>query len=178
MHKVERWLGPIDTFSEWTGKIIAPLIAVVMLIVMSEVVLRYFFNAPTAWAHESSAMVFGAYFILGGGYVLRRGSHVKMDVFYATLSLRTKAILDVATSLMFFAFCGVILWYGGEMALRSLRIREFTQSYWAPPIYPVKLTIPVGAFLILLQGSAKFIRDLITATTGRATVKEAAWTPR
>jgi len=173
MRKIERWLGLIDNLSEWSGRIVAPMIAVVMGIVVCEVVLRYFFSAPTYWAHEGSAMLFGAYFILGGGYVLRHRAHVKMDILYDRLPLRTRAIVDVATSLIFFAFCGVMLWYGGEMALRSLRIREYTQSFWAPPIYPIKLTIPVGAFLILLQGSAKFIRDLITATTGR----EATWTP-
>jgi TRAP-type mannitol/chloroaromatic compound transport system permease small subunit len=59
-----------------------------------------------------------------------------------------------------------LVWVGAEFFYRSALIREVTTSDWAPPIYPVKLFIPLGAFLITLQGLAKFIRDFNIATKG------------
>jgi TRAP-type mannitol/chloroaromatic compound transport system permease small subunit len=57
--------------------------------------------------------------------------------------------------------------FGGQFALQSLAYRETLSSAWAPPIYPVKLVIPVAAAMLTLQGLAKFIRDLHMALTGR-----------
>lgn len=167
MQKVERLLHLIDTISEWSGKIVSPLIIFVMAIIMYEIVARYAFNAPTIWAHETSAFVYGAHFILGGGYALRHGEHVNVDVLYGRFPPRMRAITDLVTSILFYLFCGVLLWAGVEMAWRSLRLLETSQTIFSPPVYPIRLMIPLGAFLILLQGSAKFIRDFIMAITGR-----------
>jgi len=167
MGKVKRLLELIDNLNEWVGRIIAPLSLVMIAVIVCEVLLRYIFNNPTIWAHETAAMLFGAYFILGGGYALRHRAHVNMDVIYDRLSLRGKGILDVVTSPLFFIFCGLLLWEGGQMFWNALQIGERTSSYWKPLTYPVKLMIPLGASLILLQGSAKLIRDLHIAITGK-----------
>jgi TRAP-type mannitol/chloroaromatic compound transport system permease small subunit len=60
-----------------------------------------------------------------------------------------------------------MLVYGGRFAMNSLSFRETLSSAWAPPIYPIKFAIPVAAFLLLLQGLAKYIRDLHLAVTGK-----------
>lgn len=167
MGKTERLLGLIDNINEWSGRIIGPLCLVMMAVLMWEITLRYFFNKPTIWAHELSGMLFGAYFILGGGYALRHQAHVNMDLFYSRLSPRGKALANLVGSLLFFIFCGLMLWKGVQMAWISLLARETTHSFWEPPWYPLKMTIPLGAFLILLQGLAWFIRSLTIAITGR-----------
>ena len=61
----------------------------------------------------------------------------------------------------------MMFWFGGKFALISLSFRETLSSAWAPPIYPVKLVIPVAAALLILQGLARFIRNLHFAVTGR-----------
>ena len=167
MQTLKRVLGIIDNFSEWVAKILSPLVIVMTLIMMCEITLRYVFNKPTLWAHETTSMIFGAYFMLGGGYCLRYRGHVNMDIIINRLPPREKAILGVVGYSLFFIFCVVLLWEGGEMALKSLRVQEHTTSVWGPPWYPVKMTIPIGAFMILLQGLANFIRDLALAITGR-----------
>ncbi len=60
----------------------------------------------------------------------------------------------------------MMLLYGGSLAWESLSIWEHSNSAWGPPLYPVKLMIPVGAFLLLLQGVAKLIRDILTLVYG------------
>lgn len=78
--------------------------------------------------------------------------------------LKVKAILDLITSIFFVLFCGVLIWKGWLMAWDSLMMLERTQSAFAPPLYPIKFVIPIGAGLLMLQGLVKFIRDLSTAT--------------
>jgi len=160
-------LGGVDTVSEWSGKVIAMLIFPMIGVLLWEITLRYVFNAPTIWAHELSQHLFGSYSVLAGAYVLLRFQHVRVDVIYERFSPRGRAILDSVTHLMFFLFVGVLLVEGVQMAWCSVEIREFSNTPWAPPLYPLKLTVPIGAFLILIQGLAHFIRVLNMAITGR-----------
>ena len=126
-----------------------------------EVVLRYFFNSPTVWANELAQMLFGAYAILAGGYILRSGGHVNVDILYSRLPRKTRAAQDVVTSSLFFLFCGMLLIYGGSLAWDSLSRFEHSQSAWNPPLYPAKLMIPLAALLLILQGLAKLIQDIL-----------------
>ncbi|MBA7704839.1 hypothetical protein ES703_113661 [subsurface metagenome] len=157
----------IDNLSDWTGRVSSFLIVALAFVVFYEVVARYIFNRPTVWAFETSAMLFGAYIIFGGAYTLYVRGHVNMDVFHERLSSRKKAIIDVITFCFFVLFCGALVWKGWGSAWRSLTIWEHSGSIWNPPITPIRLILPIGAFLLLLQGLAKFVRDAITMVTGR-----------
>ena len=166
------WLKPvlcvIDNISEWTGKIVSYLVIIVALVILYEVISRTVFNVPTIWSQMSSAMAFGTFAVLGGAYALRHGLHVKIDILYGRFSLRIKAIIDVITFVLFLAFVLAMLWFGTSIAWKSLMLRELdTSTVWDFPIYPFKMIMALGAFLLLLQGVAKFTRDLITAITGR-----------
>ncbi len=160
-------LKAIDTISEWSGKLVALIFYAMVGVLVWEVVMRYAFNAPTIWAHGVSLRIFAAYSILAGAYVLLHKGHIAMDLVYSRFPLRTKAIVDLVTAPLFFAFCGVLLWYGSSFAWTSLSMLEPCYTPFRAPIYPVKLMVPVGAFLILLQGLAKYSRDFITAISGR-----------
>lgn len=128
--------------------------------------MRYGFNSPTVFAHETSLFLYGGTGMLAGAFALRHDAHVRMDAVYGRLSPRSKAILDLITASIFFYLCALILWQGWEMAHRSLMVLEHTMTPWGPPYYPIKMAIPVAAFLILLQGLAKFIRDFFLAFRG------------
>ena len=131
-----------------------------------EVVRRYLLNSPTVWANELTQMLFGAYVILSGGYILFTGGHVNVDILTCRLSPKTQAILDIITSFLFFVFCGMLIYYGGSLAWESLSTFETSESAWDVPIYPIKLMIPTGAVLLMLQGLAKLIRDILTLVYG------------
>ncbi|MGC9372629.1 MAG: TRAP transporter small permease subunit [Thermovirgaceae bacterium] len=157
----------VNNMNDWVGKIVGFLVYPVMLVLVFEVVMRYAFNKPTVWAHETSCMLYGAHFVLGGAYALRWNAFVNVEVFYQFFSPRTKAIVDLFTWTMFYAFVGAMLLKSIPWALESMRVLEYTDSTWGPPVWPVKLTIPLAAFLVLLQGITKTIRDLHMAFTGR-----------
>lgn len=157
----------INKISDWSSRFIFFIPWLITAIIVWEVILRSIFNQPTIWAHESSVMLFGAFCILGGAYALRHRAHVNMDLVYGRLSSRGQAILDTITFPLLFAFCGVLLWQGAAFAWRSIALGETSQSYWSPIMWPVKSTIAIGGFLILLQGMGKFISDFYTAITGK-----------
>jgi TRAP-type mannitol/chloroaromatic compound transport system permease small subunit len=160
-------LSAIDVTSDWSGKIVSFLIYVGIGMLVYEVVLRYLFNAPTIWAHSMTQRLFAVYYVLLGAYTLRQGAHVRIDAIYNKFSVRTRAILDMVTSVLFFLFCGLLLWKGIDFAMTSIEQREKDNSVFNAPIYHVKIMLPVGALLIILQGLANFIRNFATAVTGR-----------
>lgn len=163
MQKLTTFLHHIDNISEWTGKIFSFLLVALTAVILFEVVMRYLFTNPTMWAYETSLYLFGATIMLGGAYALLHGDHVIVDVVYNKLPARTKAILDVVTFIFFLTFVGVLLWKGGDLAWKAFHFMEKTGSAWNPVTWPSRIAIPIGSFLLLIQGLAKFVRDLVTA---------------
>ena len=170
MNVLRSFLHVIDTISEWTGNITAYLIAFMIFTLLYEITARYLFNAPTLWAHEISRHFYGAHFMLGGAYALLHGNHVLTDVIVGNLPSRKRAIVDAIFWMIFFFYIIIMLWKGGEMAWVAVQRMETTQTVFRSPVWPVKLTIPIGAALILMQGLAQFIRYIITAVSGEKLV--------
>jgi len=167
MRKVSSILHFIDSLNDWLGKIFSFIIVVMISIMMYEVIIRYVFNNPTKWASEITGYIFGAHFMLGGAFVLLYQAHINMDALYSRFSLRGKAILDVVTFPLFLFLAMVLVWNGWEFFTHSLGLREHSVTMAEIPYYPFKLMIPLGGFLLLLQGLAKFTRDLTTAIRGK-----------
>lgn len=150
----------VEKLTGWTGRIVSLLALAMMLVLVQETVSRYVFGSPTVWSTEMVTFLYGYYIMLGGAYLLRQNAHVRMDLVHGRLSLRNKALLDATFSFLFFLFCGNILWIGAERALESVMVRELSTTAWGPPLYPIRVIVPIGAFLFLLQGLAMLIRNL------------------
>lgn len=155
-----RYVRWADWSSEWSGRIIGFVIFAQIGVMLNEVVMRYFFAAPTHWGTETLVYLYGWYVMLGGAFTLFNNQHVRMDVLYMRLDTRRKAIMDAATAVVFFVFAGMLLYTGTGHFLRSILSWERSMSAWGPVIFPARLSIPVGAGLILLQGIAQFMRNL------------------
>ena len=122
------------------------------------------------WVHETSNYLFGAFFVLGGAYTLRHKAHVNVEILHVRLPLRIRAVADIFTASIFFLVVGCIFWYGIKLAAISVAAMEISHTVWGPPVWPIKIIVPVGAFFILLQGLAKLIRDIQTLATGKEVV--------
>ncbi|UCF83321.1 MAG: TRAP transporter small permease subunit [Desulfobacteraceae bacterium] len=167
MHALRTCLLIIDKINEWVAKLASWAIILIIGSTAYEVIMRYVFASPTEWSFELNYLTNGVYFLLLGAFTFAVRGHVNVDIFYARFSPRTRAIVDLLTAPLFFFFISMMLIFGGQFALDSLASRETLSSAWAPPIYPVKIVIPVAATMLILQGIAKFIRDLHTAITGK-----------
>lgn len=157
----------IDAISIWTGKAISWLIFFVVIFVLYEILMRYVFHRPTLWVSESMVFGSGLTYVLGAAWALQDNRHVKIDMIYGRLSLRRRAMVDSATFAFFALYLGVFFWATSNFAWRSILVRETASSAWDPPVYPIKVALALGVFLLLLQGIAKFIRDFHLAVTGK-----------
>jgi TRAP-type mannitol/chloroaromatic compound transport system permease small subunit len=133
-----------------------------------EVIARYVFNSPTNWVHESMFLMYGMQYMLAGAYAYREDQHVRVDIFYSQFSPRGKAIADIITSIFFFIFVGTMLMTGYRFAADAVGLGEVSFTEWAVEYWPVKLTIPIGAALLLLQGISKLIKDIMIVTRAGA----------
>jgi TRAP-type mannitol/chloroaromatic compound transport system permease small subunit len=163
----------VDFVNDRMGKIVSFLIYPIMLVLVYEVLMRYYFNRPTIWAHETSCMLYGAHFVLGGAYALQHDAFVNVEVFYVRLPRRVQAVVDLLTWSMFYIFVGVLLWKSLPWALKSFAVLERSDSTWGPQIWPIKWTIPLAAFFMLLQGMTKTMKDLFMVVTGRELIPAA-----
>ncbi|GEN25261.1 TRAP transporter large permease subunit [Halomonas cupida] len=158
----------IDRISGFAGRYVAYWSLIAPFIFTYEVVLRYAFNSPTNWAHESMTLMFGMQYLLAGAYALRESGHVRVDILYQRASPLYRAALDLVTSIFFFLFTLALLTSGWRFFSQSVSDKWFFgDSYanevsfteWAVQYYPVKFMLFLGALLLLLQGIAQLIRD-------------------
>ena len=159
---LDRFIDGVTRLNLWVGQLIAWLIAGMFFFLLWEGFARYVMNAPTAWTNELVQMLFGVYAILSGGYIMANHGHVNVDLLHSHLPVRWRAAVDIFTSVLFFLFTLSLLYFALQMASESISSLETTYSAWNPPIWPVKAMIPLGAFLLLLQGIAKLITDIRT----------------
>lgn len=151
----------VTRFNDWLGRWASYLVLLMFVLLLLEVFLRYLFNAPTVWTNEFTQMLFGVYALLSGGHLMAHKGHVNVDILHSKLPPRWRAGVDIFTSVLFFIFLAALLYFGSSMAYESIERLETSQSAWNPPIWPVKAAIPIGTALLLLQGLAKLINDIL-----------------
>lgn len=196
-------IGFIDTFNDWVGKIIAWLVIPLCLAMVYEVIVRKYgyspsgwweelvrfwtnpeaesniIPKPTDWAYDISRMLYGASFMLGAGYALSKGVHIRADFLYRHWSDRAQGIIDLVLYCTLFMFGMAGLFYSGmEYFLSAITSPNYpwysTQSWerandtaWAPYLWPIRLCIPVGAFFLMMQGLSEILKSWYAATRGR-----------
>ena len=166
---MQRLIFAIDQLNKTVGHAFAWCIVILAFGTCYEVFVRYALGDPTSWAFDMSYLMYGAVFFMAGAYTLSRGGHVRADMFYRLWSDRTQATVELVLYVFFF-FPGILAlvvagWgYGTE----SLRLREVSvNSPAGVPIWPLKMMIPVGAGLMVLQGFAELMRCVQCLRDGR-----------
>lgn len=165
---MEKGLAFIDRLNNWLGRSMGFLAFFVAAAIVYEVIVRHFFNRPTVWANESTIFAACVIYMLAGGWAVREDRHVRIDLFYHRFSTRGKALVDCLTYPFFALYVVVMLWASSKYAWESLQLRETTMSPWNPPIYPMKIIMTAGLFLILLQGTVRLIRNLRVLTAKKS----------
>jgi TRAP-type mannitol/chloroaromatic compound transport system permease small subunit len=151
----------IEWLNVHAGEYVAYWAVISVFVYYYEVIARYVFNSPTNWVHESMFLMYGMQYMLAGAYAYREDQHVRVDVLYTKFSPRGKAIADIITSVFFFIFTVTMLWTGSKFALDAISVGETSFTEWGIQYWPVKLMIPIGAALIVLQGVSRLIRDIL-----------------
>lgn len=142
----------LDRISESVGKGVGCFAVAASVLMVLEVIMRYGLKSPTVWNAELVTYLCGALYVLSGTYTESCGGHVRVEVLYGRFGRRTRIVADLIASLFYIAFCALIVWGGAEWTWKAM-VRGLTSgSQWDPPLTPIRMTIPLGAFLLLLQG--------------------------
>ncbi len=162
MSSLLKLLKFIDWLSEKSGAVGKWFALLLVLIGSFETIARHFFNAPTIWAYDSMCMAGGVIYMLGASYNYLHNSHTRVDLFYSQATPRKQALIDVIGSLfLFFPLMIIMFKLSVTWAVKAWKINEVMfNSFWYPPAAPYRTIFAIGLFLLILQGIARFIRDL------------------
>lgn len=132
-----------------------------MMVVLYEVVMRYFFNSPSGWAYDTSWMLYGLV-ILGGAYTLQEKGHVRIDILKTYLPSKINNIVDIIVFGAIITPSMLILTYEGvEYATRAwLTNEKLSTTVWFFPAGPIKTIIPIGFGLLTLQSIVEFLKSI------------------
>ena len=155
-------LRVVDSVSRFSGKVGSWVCIALVSVVVYDVILRYVFNAPTMWGFETAIMLGATIWALDWAYTHSLRAHVRVDVIYSRLSLRKRAIVDVVGTLfIFFPLLAVFIYASFSKMWQSWLVGEVgIESYWYPPLAPLRTIVLIGFCLLAFQAVAQCIRDL------------------
>ncbi len=161
-----KFVGTVDKISIFCGNVAKLSIFALMAVMLYEVIARYFLGKPTSWSNELGAIIFGFYFLIGSGYTLLKGGHVRMDILYENWSSRKKAWMNIFTFFLTGVYLVTFIVGGLDTFIWGVKFNQHSMSQWAPPLWPIYLMTLIGAFLLLMQSVAQLVRDFFIAVTG------------
>lgn len=159
MRRTITWL---DSFSLWVGRLTCLLLVPIVVAMVWEVIARKLFVAPTFWAYDTTRMLGGALFMLGAGYALMRGVHIRADFLYRLWRPRNQARVDAFLYVVLF-FPGMMffLYTAADYTLDAwLKWERSMDTAWMAPVAPARTAMPLGALFLILQGISEFLKCL------------------
>ena len=156
-----RW---IDTLNTWVGRFVSWVTFLVVLVVFTDVVMRYAFRTSFVFVQELEWHLFAFIFLMGAGNTLLKDGHVRVDIFYQQLSRKGQAWINLIGVLLFLIpGCYLIIVTSYKFVYNSWSIYEGSPDPGGIPLrFIIKSTIPAGFILILLQGISLGIKSFFT----------------
>lgn len=158
------YVRAMDRISKYVGYFAMYLGVGLMCVLVYETISRTFFNRAHIWAMEIAEFVMAAYYLLGGGYSLILGGHVRMDLFYHKWTEKGQCLADSLTYFPYMFFYLVVLIAGGMSGIRYAIVHnQHSYTIWAPPLAPIKIIMVAGMILMFFQSFAEFLKDVAIA---------------
>lgn len=175
------YIRAVDAVNFRMGRIVMYGIFVLMGILLWSSISKTFF-LPSLWTLEMAQFVMVGYYILGGPYSIQMGSNVRMDLLYGEWSTRRKAWFDLVTVCFLIFYLCVLIWgavsstayslgyWGSEpfsflggiiIGTEEVGRMERSSSAWRPYMWPIKVVMIVGMFLMLLQCISELMKDVL-----------------
>ena len=168
-----RWMAStitkIDKWSKWIGNVVCWITMPLMLAMTYEVLARKLFLAPTMWAYDMSRFFYGALFMLGAGYALSKGVHIRADFLYRNFKVKTQGLIDFWLYLLFY-FPGLLAFF----YMTTIFVMESIQrgekgmdTAWMPYMWPIKACLWFGILFLLVQGISELFKSYYAAKKGK-----------
>jgi len=159
----------IDKFSKLIGNTVCWITFPLILAMTYEVLARKLFLAPTIWAYDISRFLYGALFMLGAGYALSKGIHIRADFLYRNFKTKNQGKIDFILYLLFY-FPGLIVFlymttgFVQESIMRNERGMDTT---WMPYMWPIKSCLWFGIIFLLIQGVSELFKSYYAMVKGK-----------
>ena len=171
----------VDAVNYRVGRVMMYGLFVIMAILLWSSISKTFF-LPSLWTLEMAQFAMVTYYIMGGPYSIQLGSNVRMDLFYHSWSDMKKAKFDAFTVLFLIFYLGVLLYgalgstaysfgywntdylnfyWGLLTGAEEIGRLERSPTAWRPYLWPIKVIMIVGIFLMLLQAVSELFKDLL-----------------
>lgn len=151
----------IDALNERVGRSMIWLILLSVIISAGNAVVRKAFNYSSNWLLEIQWYMFAAVFLLCAGYALKHNAHVRIDVVAGRFSHRAQAWIDILGTLVFLMPMAVMtLWLSWPFFTLAFTSGEMSSNPGGLIRWPVKLFVPLGFALLILQGVSELIKRI------------------
>ena len=140
----------IDLVNKKIGNVVCWIIIPLTFTMVYEVLARKLFNAPTMWAYDMSRFFYGALFMLGAGYALSKGVHIRADFLYRNFP-----------GLSVFLYMTTIF-----LQESIMRGEKGMDTAWMPYMWPIKSCLWLGIVFLLVQGISELFKSYWAATKG------------
>ena len=168
-----RWMAltitKIDLANKWIGNVVCWIVIPLTFTMVYEVLARKLFNAPTMWAYDMSRFFYGALFMLGAGYALSKGVHIRADFLYRNFKVKTQGLIDFWLYLLFY-FPGLLAFFYMTtiFVVESIqRGEKGMDTAWMPYMWPIKACLWFGILFLLVQGISELFKSYYAAKKGR-----------
>jgi TRAP-type mannitol/chloroaromatic compound transport system permease small subunit len=159
---IRSYVRVVDRMSDYVGYLAASLIFFMGATLLFDAVTRNVINMPVHWAIELTQFTLAAYYFMGGPITLKNNDHVRMDLWYANLSERGKAKMDLCTVGCLIFYLAVML-VGSIASLQyAIETNERRFSIWNPSTIPIKSLLTVCLVLMLLQSFSLVFKHIAT----------------
>jgi TRAP-type mannitol/chloroaromatic compound transport system permease small subunit len=149
----------IDALNERLGRALTWVVLVMVLISAANATVRKLFDYSSNSFLEIQWYLFAAVFLLGAGYTLLKNEHVRIDIISSRVSARGQNWIDVIGIIFFlFPMCAIIMWLSWPLLEDSWVRNEVSTNAGGLIIWPARLLVPVGFFLLILQGISELIK--------------------
>jgi TRAP-type mannitol/chloroaromatic compound transport system permease small subunit len=153
----------IDRVTEITGRVISWLTVVMVTLVVTVVVMRYFLEMGSIAMQELVTYIHALVFMLGIAFTLKRGGHVRVDIFYRNFPAKRKALVDLLGGLLFLIPVTLLIFFTSwDYVAASWAIAETSaENNGLPFIYLLKTLMLIMPGMLLLQGIAEVLKSAL-----------------
>lgn len=154
-------IGLIDRLTEIIGRVISWLTLIMVFLVVTVVVMRYFLEMGSIALQELVTYIHAMVFMLGIAFTLKRGGHVRVDIFYRDFPAQRKALVDLLGGLFFLIPVTLLIFVTSwDYVAASWAITETSaENNGLPFIYLLKTLMLIMPGMLLLQGIAEVLKS-------------------
>jgi TRAP-type mannitol/chloroaromatic compound transport system permease small subunit len=155
-------IGAIDRVTDWIGRATSWLALAIVLLMATNVVLRYLFSYGSVWSQELEWHLLAPLILFAIAYAMQKGEHVRVDVAYTHFSPRAKAAVNVVAALLCLAISVFIVILSVKYVQQSFVINEQSADPGGLPYrWALKALIPLGFVLLAVQSVAEVAKSVL-----------------